>query len=218
MDHEPPSEAGPDDPGSAERNLNRRDLLAEAVGAAGLATVGWLWLDGFGEDRVGKIEPTEPGAPRKTLTDQEWRTLEAACDRLLPTDRESPGARTVNAIGYMDAFLAEKHIRPDTPSIIRAGAAKLDERARRMGARDFASLPPVKQDEAVRVFETFQLADGTHPGHKWLKRMLAIILEAFFGDPVHGGNPGEVAWKWVGHKPGFPRPTEKNWRPTERGS
>jgi hypothetical protein len=48
--------------------------------------------------------------------------------------------------------------------------------------------------------------------------MLAIILEAFFGDPVHGGNPDEVAWKWVGHTPGFPRPTEKNWQPRERGS
>ena len=200
--------------------VDRRTFLAEAVGAAGVAAVSWFWFEGFGESgRPVDIAPTEPGAPGKTFNAQEWRTLEAACDRLLPSSGPtSPGARDVNAIGYLDAVLGESHVKKDWVPIVRSGAAKLDERARRMRARDFASLPPEKQDAAIRVFETTQDADGKHPGHQWLRIMLTGILEAFFGDPVHGGNTDEIAWTWAGHRPGFPRPTEKNWRPTERGA
>ena len=71
---------------------------------------------------------------------------------------------------------------------------------------------------AVRVFETFRTPDGRYPGHAWLKKMLSFVLEAFFGDPAHGGNPDEVAWKWAGHKPGFPRPPKAGWRMVERDS
>lgn len=200
-------------------HVSRRRFLTEAAGAAGVATVTYFWFDGFGEPgRREHVEPTKPGAPRQTFTAQEWRTLEAAGDRLLPSGPDSPGARTVNAIGYLDAVLQQPHISPGTVPLIKDGAARLDARARRMNARDFAALPLAQQDAAVRVFETFRTPDGRYPGHAWLKKMLAYTLEAFFGDPVHGGNPNEVAWKWAGHKPGFPRPTQPGWRMVERSS
>ena len=218
MDDEPRTDPLQDLP-EGDEGVSRRSFLSEAAGAAGVATVAWFWLEGFGEPgRRADVELTEPGGPLKSLTPQEYRTLEAACDRLLPTGPDSPGARTVNAIGYLDAVLGQSFQKPDTASVIRGGAAKLDERARKMGARDFAALTPGKQDAAIRVFETFRKPDGSYPGHTWLKKMLAIILECFFGDPVHGGNPNEVAWKWAGHRPGQPRPETKNWRPVERGS
>ena len=202
----------------SHEDVSRRRFLTEAAGAAGVATVTYFWFDGFGEPaRRREVEPTVPGAPRQTLSAEAWRTLEAAGDRLLPTGPDSPGARTVNAIGYLDAVLQQPHVEPDTVELITDGAAKLDKRARDKGARDFASLPLEQQDAAVRVFETFRTSDGRYPGHAWLRKMLGFTLEAFFGDPVHGGNPGEVAWKWAGHKPGFPRPTQPGWRMAERG-
>ena len=45
--------------------------------------------------------------------------------------------------------------------------------------------------------------------------MLELTLECFFGDPVHGGNVDEIAWKWIGHRPGSPRPSAPGWTPTE---
>jgi gluconate 2-dehydrogenase gamma chain len=200
-----------------EAGLDRREFMTDAAGAAGLATVAYFWFEGFGEaSRRQDVEPTAPGAPPQTFTAQEWRTLEAACDRLLPTAPDAPGAASVNAIGYLDAVLQQPHILPETVPLIRAGAAKLDERARKMGVQEFRALDEDKQDGAIRVFEVWKLPDGTYPGHPFLKKMLSFILEAFFGDPIHGGNPDEIAWKWAGHKPGFPRPTEPNWRPVER--
>jgi gluconate 2-dehydrogenase gamma chain len=197
--------------------ITRRDLLTEGAGAAGLATIALFWLEGFGDPaRRRRVAPTPPGAPRRTLTEAEWRTLEAAQDRLLPTAPDSPGARSVNAIGYLDALLADPSIYPESVALVRDGAARLDARARQAGAPEFAALPAERQDAALRVFETHCAADGTWPGHAWLKKMLSYTLEAFFGDPVHGGNVGEVAWRWIGHRPGFPRPSRPGWRPRER--
>jgi len=214
---EPPAEGPEGPPVPAETGIDRRTFMTDAAGAAGLATVAWFWFDGFSEaSPEGSVEPTRPGAAPKTFTPEEWRTLEAACDRLLPTAPDSPGAASVNAIGYLDAVLQQSHILPETVPLIRSGAAKLDERARKMGARDFAALNNDKKDGAIRVFELWQLEDGTYPGHPFLKKMVSFILEAFFGDPGRGGNPDEIAWKWAQHRPGFPRPPEANWHPVER--
>ncbi len=214
---DPPPTAVPQPPEAGA--VSRRDFLTRAAGAAGVATVGYFWFEGFTQRATaGDVEATKPGAPRKTFTAEEWVTLEAACDRLLPSAPGSPGARDVNAIGYLDAVLQDPAISEKKAVVIRDGAKKLTSRAQGMGAVSFARLPPEKQDEAIAVFETFRAKDGSHPGHAWLKTMLQFILEAFFGDPVHGGNPDGIAWAWAGHRPGFPRPkpSQKNWRPTER--
>jgi len=204
---------------AAPQGVSRRRFLTEAAGAAGVATVGWFWFDGYTTPAHAEdFDPTRPGDTPRTFTREEWTTLAAACDRLLPSSPGSPGARDVNAIGYLDAVLQQDHVTEGTRTIVKDGAAKLDARAREAGARGFAALPAAQQDASIRVFETYQAKDGSYPGHAWLKWMLQYILEAFFGDPVHGGNPGEIAWKWAGHRPGFPRPEpdQKNWRPQER--
>ncbi len=218
--HEPhaPQEMPPPAP-EMPGGVSRRAFLTRAAAGAGVATVSWFWGQGFTRpERAADVEPTLPGAPGKTFNEREWRTLEAACDRLLPSSPGSPGARDVNAIGYLDAVLQDATISRHSRAVILDGAQKLDARAKGMGAAEFRALPATKQDAAIRVFETFRAKDGSHPGHVWLERMLGYIFEAFFGDPVHGGNPDEIGWTWAGHKPGFPRPkpSQKGWRPTER--
>jgi gluconate 2-dehydrogenase gamma chain len=114
-----------------------------------------------------------------------------------PTD---PGARDVNAIGYLDAVLADPDIESWPIRSIREGAGKLDEAARTRGAASFDLLAPAAMDDVLRSLEAI---DG---GVYFLERMLIFLLEALLGDPVHGGNPGGVGWRWANHKPGFPRP------------
>jgi gluconate 2-dehydrogenase gamma chain len=43
-------------------------------------------------------------------------------------------------------------------------------------------------------------------GKQWISTILRYILEALLTDPIYGGNPNAIGWKWLDHQPGFPRP------------
>jgi gluconate 2-dehydrogenase gamma chain len=170
--------------------------------AAGAATVASFWIAGIGNPlRRRRVEPTGPGEGRRALSEDEWATLEAALDRILPSEPDAPGAREVNAIGYLDAVLADEEVDAETRALVKDGAARLDELSRKRGAANFPALAREGQEALLRSFET----DAR--GVEWLRKTIAFALEALLGDPVHGGNTDEVGWRWIGHRPGIPRPT-----------
>lgn len=196
--------------------VDRRAFLAAGVGAAGVAAISFYWHDDFGDpERRARIEPTPRGEPGRTFDALTMRTAAAACDRLLPSSPGAPGARDVNAARYLDALLATDEVGADKKAVLLDGLTRLNDRAKRAGLSEFSLGSPAQQDAMIRVFETFKVG-ATYPGHKWLQTMLRYILEAFLGDPVHGGNPGEIGWKWIGHTPGSPRPTTPGWKPKPR--
>ena len=173
--------------------FDRRRFVVGVATVAGAALAGWPSI-------ARRLAEAAPDAARaRTFTPEEWRTMAAAVDRLLPSGPGSPGARDVNAVGYLDAVLADPATDPARPPLVKDGAARLLARARARGASSFDALPPDVQDAAIRAFE------ATAGGRAWLDVVLGYVLEAFLGSPVHGGNPGEIAWAWAGIKPGVPR-------------
>lgn len=186
---------------SSRAGLDRRLLLGGAVAAA--ATGAYLWMR-------GRVEPTPPGGERRSLTELEWRTLDAAQRTILPSAEGSPGAADVNAIGYLDALLQDPSIEEEAVARTLAGAAGLDAFARGRDAVEYAALGDEGRDEGLRTF--------LEPWEQqlFLRGLIAYTLEAFFCDPIHGGNPDEIAWTWADHKPGFPRPSP-GWRPEGTG-
>jgi len=183
--------------------VDRRLLIGGAVAAA--ATGAFLWLRGSGVLR-GLIEPTPPEGPPRSLTELEWRTLDAAGRRILPSAEGSPGAHEVNAIGYLDALLKDPAIEDEAVARVHAGAARLHAFAVERGAADFAALDDEAQNEGIALFL------GSWDEQLFLRAMIGYTLEAFLCDPVRGGNPDEIGWTWAHHQPGFPRPVP-GWRP-----
>ncbi|MGB0496169.1 MAG: gluconate 2-dehydrogenase subunit 3 family protein, partial [Kangiellaceae bacterium] len=43
-------------------------------------------------------------------------------------------------------------------------------------------------------------------GENWMSILLYYIMEALLFDPIYGGNPDGIGWKWLQHQPGFPAP------------
>ena len=194
-------------------SLSRRGLVKGAAATAGIATVAAFWFEGFGTPaRRRAIEPTRPGDPLRFFTPGMFVTLGAVVDRLLPSGGpDSPGARDANVAAYFEALLATDQMPQTVKDRVRNGLANCDRRAQRnFRARSFAQLSPTRRDAVIKTFER------TRDGVYWLRNMIEITLECFFGDPVHGGNPAEIGWRWIDHRPGTPRPTEANWRPKER--
>lgn len=193
--------------------IDRRALLRGAAATSAAATIAGFWFEGFGNPlrRRWLVQPTPAGAPGRTFDAEQWTVLEAALDRLLPSEPEAPGARDVNAVGYLDAVLTEPDFPPAAyADVVKAGVPRLTAGARARGAPSFPALAGEGQDAVLTSFE----ADAE--GLRWLKRMLYFALEALLGDPVHGCQPGEVGWKWLNNAPLDPRPTVPGWKPPLR--
>ena len=50
--------------------------------------------------------------------------------------------------------------------------------------------------------------EKTGAGRSWITELLHYLFEALLTDPVYGGNPGGIGWKWLDHTPGFRRPSK----------
>ena len=44
---------------------------------------------------------------------------------------------------------------------------------------------------------------------EWCSILITLILESLLLDPIYGGNPDGIGWKWLEVTPGFPQPTEE---------
>ncbi len=172
--------------------MDRRTFLARASAAAAL-------LSGCGARPI-RCDTPQAG-PGQRLDPLEWRTVQAAQEVILPSKPGSPGAREVQATAYLDAALAFG-AQPGECETVKRGAHRLDALAVERGAFDYAALDAADAGAVLRqMLKTY--------GNEWFVVVLGYTLEAFLGDPVHGGNPDGIGWKWVGHAPGWPRPPTK---------
>lgn len=193
-------------PPSPSTGRTRRDVLVAGT-AAGLTAAGVLWWDGLLVGSGPRVEPTPPGVPARALDPALYATLAAVQDRLLPTTPDAPGAASTNAIGYLDAAMASPDVPQETKDLVRQGAAHVDRSARWYRKARFHELTALQQDAVLRGLER-----DIRIGIRWLRAMLVLTIEGFLGDPLHGGNRDEAAWRWLGHVPGVPRPTVPHLR------
>lgn len=151
-----------------------------------------------------------PYALRKDLTretsfvlfsKQQRHALRAVQEHLFPSEADSPGAADINATAYLETAITAPGIDPDTRNTIVNGIGRLQDASRERFDVLFNSLDYEQREQLLRY-----LADETRWGRAWLSLLLYYVFEALLSDPVYGGNPGEIGWRWLQHQPGFPRP------------
>lgn len=142
----------------------------------------------------------EPEA-RVTLTALEWETLTAVQSHLLPDEPGSPGANACRATRYLDRALSEPEFDPAVRVFLLAGVAQLAEICRETQGKSFGDLDPERREALLRA-----LARVKPSGEDWLATLLLYTLEASLCDPIYGGNPDGIGWRWLRHDPGTPRP------------
>jgi gluconate 2-dehydrogenase gamma chain len=159
---------------------------------------------------VGELIPVhaEDGVkvPLRFFTAAEAQVIQAASERIFPTDDSGPGATEAGVVIYIDRQLASPYGQDkrrytkgpwvesipehgyqgkETPQqIYRAGIESLGP--------DFAEVSTEQQDRRLEKIE------GTH----FFQLLRLHTLEGMFCDPLHGGNIGMVGWKLIG----FPGP------------
>jgi gluconate 2-dehydrogenase gamma chain len=159
------------------------------------------------------------------LTQPEIRFLDAAVERLIPTDELGPGGRDAGVTCYIDRQLSSTwgtHGRnyrsgpwlegtPEqgfqsrlTPQeIYRVGIHEINLYCRAQFEKPFDQLAPAKQDEVLKALEAGQVDLPSLSSKLFFDLLWRNTEEGFFADPMYGGNRDKVGWKLIGF-PGVP--------------
>lgn len=159
------------------------------------------------------------------LNAAEVRFLEAACERLIPTDEQGAGARDAGVAVYIDRQLCGQwgvHGRnyrsgpwldgtPEqgyqsrfTPQeIYRVGIREINDYCGRQYGKIFENLAAEQQDEVLAALEHNKVDLPSLSGKLFFTILWRNTEEGFFADPMYGGNHGKVGWKLLGF-PGVP--------------
>ena len=151
---------------------------------------------------------------------QEAAFIEAAVERLIPTDETGPGAREAGVAQYIDLQLAgawgagERLYRqgpffpgeptqgyqlPFTPAQLFRNALRgvvADVQSKHGGT--FDKLSAGDQDTYLTALQKRTDALNGVPASVFFASLLEMAIEGFFCDPVYGGNRDMVGWKLVG--------------------
>jgi gluconate 2-dehydrogenase gamma chain len=145
--------------------------------------------------------------------------IEAACERLIPTDESGPGALGAGAPNYLDKQLGgawgagERLYRsgpwqagtpwqgyqlPFTPAeLFHSALRAINDDFTKHGS-PFSELSPQAQDAYLKSLEAGgKDLDGV-PSAIFFALLLQMTVEGFFSDPVYGGNRDMVAWRMSG--------------------
>lgn len=136
------------------------------------------------------------------FSEQQKKILSAVQTHVFPGDAGSPGALEINALPYLQFVIAQPDFDADSRNLIFNGLESLKEAGMEQFGRGIEDLDFAQKERLLR-----HLADHTRWGRNWLSLLLYYLFEALLADPVYGCNPDGIAWKWLEHQPGFPRPT-----------
>lgn len=137
-------------------------------------------------------------SPWRCLTEDDAQTLEAICERLIPTDQD-PGAAWAGVVIYIDRQLAGPYRKQR--KAYRLGLAATNTTSLAKFGRPFATIDSSQQDTILQSMEGGE-ARGDHWKQVSAKSFFELVLQhtqqGFYGDPRHGGNRERVSWKMLG--------------------
>lgn len=178
--------------------MKRREFITLPAKA-----VGGLLLYRLAGDRLRvQAQTGNVRVPLRFFTAAEARVVEAACERIFPSDESGPGAKEAGVVIYIDHQLAgpygrDKYRYTKTPfveSVPEHGYQGKEtpreiyrEGIRKLG--DFADLPPAERDERLRSIETTT----------FFRILRQHTIEGMFSDPMHGGNAELIGWQLLGY-------------------
>ncbi|MGN6389932.1 MAG: gluconate 2-dehydrogenase subunit 3 family protein [Burkholderiaceae bacterium] len=204
----------------------RRNLLRRATLAGTSAFVASWLRPAPAAAQTNQLLP-DSGSPQKYtfFTAEELAFVNAALDRLIPSDDLGPGAREAGVAYFIDQQMAGPFGRADrwymegpwregtkqqgyqlklTPAqLYRHGIKAVDDYCRaNHGGKTFAQLGSADQDQLLEALSNGKVQSDDAPLKEFFTMLLQNTDEGFLADPIYGGNRNFAGWKLVG----FPGP------------
>ena len=190
-----------DDSESSAIGTRRAFLVATAAGV-----VGGTGLSEEAEARVhrqSKPEVSQEAVVRQSsghgafLNDDDYATVAAIAERLMPASGTRPGAKEANVVNYIDAALSGAYV--DQQYFYRQGLAALDAYCVASHKDSFVYLKPAVQDDIIAAMEEGKAVGFTWPSARnFFETLRTHTIEGMFCDPIYGGNKDFAGWRAVG--------------------
>ena len=206
----------------------RRFLLGAGLAGATVAS-GLAGAPAPAEAQTPAPQPAPAAHPEPetylTLTATEVAFLSAMADTIIPADELSPSGSDCGVVTYIDRQLAGAYGagskvyrsgpfqrgKPEqgyqlalTPrQYFESGIEAANAWSRKTYGKEFDRLSAADRDAALKAMDDGK-AQFEHFGAKaFADRVIAMVMEGFFSDPMYGGNRDKAGWKMLGF-PGLP--------------
>ncbi|WP_347556920.1 gluconate 2-dehydrogenase subunit 3 family protein [Robbsia sp. KACC 23696] len=203
-------------------SANRRAFLIKAVAGAPAAVAAGSGALSAGALFAGDAQAQDSGPYKPTyFSQQEFDTLAALVDTLIPADETGPGGVEAGVVEFIDKQMDTPYAhgglwymdgphQPDAPAVFgyqlpesprelyRKGLHNFETAVQAQYGKSFTQMDAAQRELVVGALEkgTLKLADL--PGDAFFGQLLQNVHEGYFCDPVHGGNKGMAAWKMIG--------------------
>jgi gluconate 2-dehydrogenase gamma chain len=171
---------------------------------------------------AGEANPTGGSYVPLYFNNVEWLFLLAACERLIPSDDNGPGAVAEGVPEFIDKQMETLYGHggiwylkgPSLPAapelgfqsllaprdIYRAGIAALNTHCQQQfSGKYFHELEPARQDALLGQLEKGAIAlTEDCPAPMFFQQLLQNTREGWLSDPIHGGNKTMASWKLIG--------------------
>lgn len=151
--------------------------------------------DSNGSKSIERINNNNLFSSKETLVIQSVQQL------LFPNDGDGPDAKAIQAFDYLNFAMTDRqNIEEGDIEYIKNGVEWLTDLSERTKGTEFFNLPTREQELFLA-----RMADTT-AGDYFISLLMFYLTESLLTDPIYGGNPDGIGWKWLEHQAGFPRP------------
>ena len=138
------------------------------------------------------------------LSERQELIIKTLIEFLYPSDEFGPDASKVKIYEYFVLTISDNYLDPEEISYLINGINWIDETS----VEDYG-----KHFEKLKDREKYDLLKGIinkEWGENYFSKVLTLVIESMFADPIYGSNPKGIVWQWLHHNPGQPRPNENN--------
>ena len=138
-----------------------------------------------------------------SFKEADWITIAAVQNHLFPSEADAPGSVEINALSYLHDYLSNPNTDQNDVEFILSGTRLLQTFSQLKDNNNGAVFTDLSVEQRELILREFEQQPE---GRRWLVNILNYLLEALLTDPVYGGNPDGIGWKWLEHRAGEPRP------------
>lgn len=202
-------------------NASRRGFIKGSLVAASSAVVLKTTRALPLADAAAAETPDSAAYDPHYFTAAEWAFIQAAVDRLIPSNEDGPGALDLHVPEFIDrqmdtdyghgarwylqgpfhpdsAFSLGYQMKYSPRDMYRVAIAGIDAWCSREHGQHFAKLDAATQDHVLGQLEKGEIALPDMKTNEFFIQLLANTKEGYFADPMYGGNRGMGAWKMIG--------------------